>query len=256
MEKKVTLKTIFIILLSISAISCSVSPKEELQKQKVPFTDVAFFDSVKSGNTEVVKLFIDAGMPVDIINKYEETPLMLAVKQNNLKMIDALLLRGASVFKVDDAGKSPFIMAARNGAIDVMDRLVQKGSDVNDRDRKYGFSALNYAVDSNKDSAVYWLIAKKVDVNLQSKDGGHPLIEASYNGNISIMKALLDAGSQVNLATQYGQTALHYAAMAGQSEAIKLLLSSGADKSLKDVDGKTAKQLAEENKNPESAALL
>jgi ankyrin repeat protein len=240
----------------IFMISCSVSPKEELQKRAIPFTDVAFFDSVKSGNTEVVRLFVDAGMPVDLVNKYEETALMIAIIQQNESMVDALLLRGASVFKVDENGRTPFVLAARSGSVSIMKKLLDKGSDVNERDRKLGFSALNYAVQAQKKDAALWLIQQKADVNLQSKDGGHPLLGAAYNGDLQLLEALVSAGAQVNLATQFGQHALHYAALNGKMEAVQFLLLKGADKSLKDVDGKTPKDLAIENGFTEVARVL
>ncbi len=240
----------------IVVASCSVSPKEELQKRAIPFTDIAFFDSVKSGNMEVVRLFVDAGMPVDIVNKYDETALMIAVNQQNETMVDALLLRGASVFKVDENGRSPFVLAARSGSVSIMKKLLDKGSDVNERDRKLGFSALNYAVQAQKKDAALWLIQQKADVNLQSKDGGHSLLGAAYNGDLVLLEALLTAGAQVNLKTQFGQHALHYAAMNGKLEAVQLLLTKGADKSAKDVDGKTPKDLALESGFTEVANVL
>lgn len=245
-----------LLMLMVSAISCSVSPKEELQKRAIPFTDMAFFDSVKSGNIEVVRLFVDAGMPVDIVNKYNETALMIAVNQQNEPMVDALLLRGASVFKVDENGRSPFILAARSGSVSIMKKLLDKGSDINDRDRKLGFSALNYAVQAQKKDAALWLIQQKADVNLQSKDGGHPLLGAAYNGDLVLLEALLNAGAKVNLTTQFGQNALHYAAMNGKLDAVKFLLERGADRTAKDIDGKTPKDLAIENGYNEVAKLL
>lgn len=81
------------------------------------------------------------------------------------------------------------------------------------------------------ESAVKELLGKGADIN--STGGGtidySPLMWAAGNGNIGIMRLLLERGADPNLRNGRGVTALLPAAQDGRLDAVRLLLDRGAN---------------------------
>jgi len=68
----------------------------------------------------------------------------------------------------------------------------------------------------------------------------YSLIWASTNGNIDIVKLLIDAGADINAKDNDDITALLWACSGGYLEIVKLLLEAGADPNIQDNEGYTA----------------
>ena len=71
-----------------------------------------------------------------------------------------------------------------------------------------------------------------------------------------IVRMLLEAGAPVNVPHLGGGTPLHTAAFVGDPTVVRLLLERGTDPSMRRDDGKTAAAIARERGNAEVAALL
>ncbi len=63
---------------------------------------------------------------------------------------------------------------------------------------------------------------------LLDPDGGSPLNEAAFSGQLDLMQQLLNYGVSAQQSTTNGWTAMHAAASGGRLDAVKLLLRSGA----------------------------
>ncbi|MFH1940642.1 MAG: ankyrin repeat domain-containing protein [bacterium] len=93
-------------------------------------------------------------------------------------------------------------------------------------------------------------------VNSRNSTGRFPLEMAAQNGQIDIVRFLLEKGADVNL-NRGGATALHMAALyGGKTELITLLLENGADMNAQTEDGNTPLNLAVIGKQKEIAELL
>nr|XP_051227881.1 uncharacterized protein LOC127345435 isoform X2 [Lolium perenne] len=66
-----------------------------------------------------------------------------------------------------------------------------------------------------------------IDVNAVSKTGGTPMSYAAKEGNVQVMRYLLDRGGNPAMPDKRGSTPLHGAALGGHCEAVRLLLSKG-----------------------------
>ena len=127
------------------------------------------------------------------------------------------------------------------------------------------------------------LIKLGCDVNVKNKDGYTPLMLASMNGELDIVRNLLDNGAKVdeykkfvrpryeedrltdlaldcgyydNLRYDTGKTALFYAVYSNHKEIAELLIQRGADVNMLDERGKTPLMFAVQNNAYECARLL
>ena len=110
-----------------------------------------------------------------------------------------------------------------------------------------GKTALHLAVEDNDVYSVTKLLAVPgVDVNIEDWRGHYrPLNRAAKLGRIDCIKKLLAApGVEINAKNSSHQTALHLAAVNGNVEIVKALLDNGVDVNTKDEDGNTALRVA------------
>ncbi len=100
-------------------------------------------------------------------------------------------------------------------------------------------------------------IAAGADVNAVRTDGSSALLYAAYQGDVELVKALLDKGANPNLRNEYGAFPLSEAVQQGSQVIIDLLLSHKADANLGNVEGETALMVAARAGNlPAAQALL
>jgi ankyrin repeat protein len=191
------------------------------------------------------------------------SPLAYATRENCMACVEVLLRHKADINLPDPDGVSPLLVAIMNANWDIADRLIQAGADVNQWDI-FGETPLLNAInlrsrrDGGKGSSidplnkvsgtdiVKTLLARGANPNMQlffkpanapgamNTRGVTPLIRAVFNGDVEMVKLLLDHGADPTLATADRQTPIH-AVLAGRSpepqalELIRLLYKAGAD---------------------------
>src|SRR5687767_3522287 len=207
------------------------------------------------------------------------TPLLFSAREGKVTGVRVLLDAGADINIVDPDRHTPLILALSSGHFDVAGLLIERGADVNMED-KVGQTALYAAVDghtvpaSNRPApketddvlssldVIRMLLAKgaKVDAALRAQlpfrtkldrggdgvlgAGTTPLIRAAKAADVPVIKLLLEKGANAKAATRNGVTAVMMAAnvntreedMTGRSktqkdiiEAITLLVAAGAN---------------------------
>jgi ankyrin repeat protein len=102
------------------------------------------------------------------------------------------------------------------------------------------------------------VLETEADVEVKMKDAWTALLLASGMGHPEIMRVLIDAGVNVNEATSRGGTALMWAAGARQNsaESVRVLLDAGAKVNAKTTDGCTALMDAVMHGNTSSVEVL
>jgi ankyrin repeat protein len=75
---------------------------------------------------------------------------------------------------------------------------------------------------------------------MNEKDGKHPFLKAAADGNVELLKNLLENGTDVNMQDENGWTALMEATWADQTEAVRFLLNKQADARIRNKDGYTS----------------
>jgi len=152
-----------------------------------------------------------------------EQMLMEASYLGKLELVKQLALKGAEIDAADPEERTSLMWAAFNGHTPVVEYLLDKGAAIEAKDSS-GRSALMYASSGPYAETVGLLLSKGAEVNVQG--------------------------------ALEGFTALMTAAAEGQLEVVRILLEHGADPSLKDQDGDTAGSFAEENGHAAVVELL
>lgn len=147
-----------------------------------------------------------------------------------------------------------FTKAAKFNDVATVKNLLSKGVSPNTLDPK-GNPMLNLAVKDRSDDVISLLIANKAtDVDLSSKLGETPLMLAAIDGNLPVVKALVEKrDAQID---HIGWTPLHYACAKGQFEVAKYLISKGAIIDSLSVGDNTPLIMAVQSGNEELVALL
>ncbi len=84
------------------------------------------------------------------------------------------------------------------------------------------------AVDQDDAEAVEYMVGDDININYRGENGCTPLHIAAWNGNLDIVRMLLDAGAKVNLRDDDGMTPLRRVSGEHASDIIALLKEHGA----------------------------
>ena len=223
-----------------------------LEEQKLM---VELMEAVEIGNSENVKVLLDAGVSADAIDRNGTAALIRAALHGHIETVQVLLDSGANVNAEDDTGMTPLMRAAENGHNEVTQVLLNADANVNARGDN-GLVALMSAAGIGNVEAVKILINTGADVHATDNNGFTALMYAASSDNIEAVKTLLDTGADVDATDNDGYTALMRAAKFGNEESVKTLLEAGADVHAKDNHNTTALMLAESNGHDGIADML
>src|SRR5712671_5679547 len=227
--------------------------------------------------------FITSGMVTTSLPRGDWTSLMYAARQGSVDAAGALADVGADMNLVDPEGSTALILAIINAHFDLAEVLLEKGADPNVADST-GMTALYAAVDMHtlgpmlsrpgpkildKLDAVDMvgkLIEHDANANVRLKrpiigrhhdsgdatmgEGTTPLIRATKNVDIPVIKLLLEGGADPSITQKdYSSAAIVAIRAAGSSEAntieaLKLFLDHGADVDAFNAAGQTALHVA------------
>ncbi|HIA52845.1 MAG TPA: hypothetical protein EYN91_12280 [Candidatus Melainabacteria bacterium] len=189
--------------------------------------------AAQEGQTEMINWLLSLGVDVDILDSYEETPLMTAVKHEQADAAQLFLNAGANALAEEDVGLQPINMAT---CPEIVEILVRAGADI-DRVDPRGEVVLKEAAEKGNGKLVERLIALGANVNNLGGGVGTALNAATNCDELEIMKVLLDAGADPNLPVEDGWRSLWYLR---SREAAEILVNGGARLDLQDDFGGTA----------------
>lgn len=89
----------------------------------------AAFDLARAGETERLLRFVEAGLPVDLVNGSGDTLLMLAAYHGHAGTVRALIGAGAAVDRRNDRDQSPLAGAVFKDYGEVAAALLEAGAD-------------------------------------------------------------------------------------------------------------------------------
>ncbi|MFF8377804.1 ankyrin repeat domain-containing protein [Streptomyces sp. NPDC015661] len=87
------------------------------------------FDLARTGDTDALASYVDAGVPVNLTNDKGDTLVMLAAYHGHAAAVTALLERGAEADRANDRGQTPLAGAVFKGEDAVVRALLAGGAD-------------------------------------------------------------------------------------------------------------------------------
>ncbi|BFZ07126.1 hypothetical protein BsWGS_10164 [Bradybaena similaris] len=192
-------------------------------------------------NVDILHAFVDNGADVNTPDRWNNTPLTLAVAKSRLDCVNCLLQAGADCNYQSPDG-TPVMIAIKNNDSQCLRVLINKGADVNTSD-KWGNTPLTFAIQKDYLASIKTLISCGADLNLKSPKGP-PLYTAYSLGKLGVAELLLQGGANVDIANSSGHTLLMLAAIRHEEKWVQTLIQAGANANLVSATGRTALILA------------
>ena len=216
--------------------------------------------AAQAGQAKVADLFIKWGIPVDVRDDRDRTPLHFA---STVEVVRLLAGSGTDVNTKDEGGLTPLHFAA---GTEVVRMLIASGADPDIADRR-GRTALHGAVRVNNHKICEELCRQGANINAKDSMGDTPLdiaramqhkdlaailqsyggeaggvcrsiVYAIEDGDTKGIKRLLGQGADVNMKDRDDVSLLHHAVRTGKLEIVKLLIDEGASTDVRDASGR------------------
>ena len=154
-----------------------------------------------------------------------EEEIRQASLEGNNEKVKELLDGGANVNASDQEGHTALMFAAYNGHLEIVRALTESGAIVDQRDLM-GRTALLYASSGPFPETVKILLDKGAEPNIvDSNEHFSPLMHAAAEGNLEVVKILLEHHADLTLTDVDGDDAETFARQAGH-EAVSDHLNS------------------------------
>jgi ankyrin repeat protein len=232
-----------------------------------------------NGHIEVVRVLVARHANVLLQNRFDETPITIAIKRRFerilMLLIDAAMAAGmrpddaticvaASVgtnviqlllhkHRIDlgairgDSGNTPLLEAAWRGSEpNVLNMLIDvAGIDIDARDEN-DYTAVRVACVMQNTAKIAHLVAAGANLDLADKNGNTPLHHTQFSSTDQFSVLLLAGGANVHARNNRGRTPCHPAcreAHAASGPLLSALLAFGANLDEPDDEGVTPRQL-------------
>lgn len=197
-----------------------------------------------------------------------KTVLLLSVKNKDLKTTKIMLANNVDANIIDYDGLTPLITAIINHDTEMTRLLLEYHADTNVSDND-GWTPLMIAIANNENTVnnipqdnteiIKMLLERNADINKSNDDGYTPMIICAMNGEMDIMKMLVDKGANVNEKDNENISVFAHAVMfAGRdskneyggtlkNEMLDFLINKGVDVHVSNINNQSALFLAAHN---------
>ena len=234
------MKRIFLlVLLFLFCVSCGSKERTAVSVYKsrdalavlgYEFTEEDFVKAIKDKRSDIVKLFIDAGMSPDttvLVGKHFIPVIFFAI-ENGDEMSFQVLLHSKANLQASVEGVSVLMKAAQKGTPEMISDIIKSGIDIDPKGYQ-GITPLMNAIENENNGAAWLFIQSGADVNAADFYGITPLMRAVGKGNVDIARELIKKGADVNAKTKNG-TEVYKFISRGDRESIELLLRDAGAK--------------------------
>ena len=203
--------------------------------------NTALHGAVLSEEPIVAAMLLDAGAPINALNRSGLSPLAVACRAANWPLAKFLLERGAKAALPDG---EPALVAAAGIADDDPEGirlLLKHRASVNALDARKRSALMTAAAEGHEEIARA-LRAAGAEVDLVDQHGSTALMEAARAGAVEIVQMLAQAEPDASVRDQHGRDALTLACQSPRAHAdmVRVLLSLGADAKTQGSDGRSA----------------
>jgi ankyrin repeat protein len=228
------------------------------------FYDNLLYVAVKNGQRGAAQLLLDRGALVNLRFSPGNTVLMEAVEVGSHDLVQLLLNRGADVGATDSLGSTVITVAVRKRSVPMLQLLLGHYAKLNKKLDSASVASLPFLTgrDGNVE-LVRLLLDHGADINVRNRWGVSPLIRAVQDGNLEMVRLLLSYGSAATPSpggwaglTKTGVLESIRRWWWGPGSSRTADFQRRADVRLKDQEGKTALPYAVSQENLELVRLL
>lgn len=207
----------------------------KIEENLITFDELTKLVLTNKLTKENLELYLNTGGNINYKNEYQQTILNITCSYSyNYEIIQLLLEYGADTNIQNMHGETALYKSVYHYKIDFVQLLLEYGADptiINNN----GDNCLNLASCIGNIKAVQLLLeynklnpTKLINLNFQNNSKWTPLMYASRNNYIEIVKLLLKYGADPNIYTNSKKTALYWASIWNFMDIVQLLLQFGS----------------------------
>lgn len=191
----------------------------------------ALMIAAAKGNVNIIKLFIEHKVNLNVSDEQGKTPLMISLNTRDLEVVKLFLENGVNVNAKDNEGKTALMICCAIGIQEIIKCLIEYNANVDSIDNKSG-NMLLYAIEGGCLEYVK-TFHKKYNQDINSRyedDNTNTLMIACNGGYFEIVRYLVENGVDVNAVNKEGDTALNIAYFNSHVDIVNYLKFNGAKK--------------------------
>jgi ankyrin repeat protein len=196
------------------------------------------------GNLEISRLLVEHGADVKARDNDGWTPMHNASSCDGVQVARFLVEHGADATAQDNNGRTPWDEATTRGHVEFAQFLIEIGAYATDDDEDNRTPSDAEGEEEEVIEAERVPI-EDIDTKIQANNGWSPLHVAAEQGNVEVVRILVEHGMDVTAKAGNGWTPLHVATEQGNVELVRFLVEHGAEPSAPANDGQTPLHLAE-----------
>ena len=182
-----------------------------------------FFVAIKRDDSSTIINLLTRGFDPNTLNPAGEPGLLLAVKEPSIKVAEVLINWPKTDVELrNKQDESPLMMAAFKGLLDISQKLIARDADVN----KTGWTPLHYAATHGHLKVIALLLDKHAYIDAESPNGSTPLMMAAHYGTPEAVKLLLESGADPLLKNQQGLSAIDFAQQAKRQDIAEIVAAA------------------------------
>ncbi|XP_065200646.1 histone-lysine N-methyltransferase EHMT1 isoform X2 [Planococcus citri] len=183
------------------------------------------------GFIAIVHILTQAGSQLDLLDREQNTSLMLAALNGHNDVVKYLVKAGANVsFKGKD-GMAALHLAAKSGNLEACYYLLSNPKSPRDYVNFVddgGWTPLVWAAEFNHLDVALYLLSRGADPFVRDVEQNIALHWASFTGSVDTTEVLLNYNSDINCTNVHGDTPLHICARQDHYACVVLLLAHKA----------------------------
>ena len=133
-----------------------------------------FHDAARKGDVSLVESMLQEGVPVDCVDRFDQTALFHAALFNRTDVIRLLLQKGADVNKRDWNGETPVHYAAITNSTEAIAMLIKHGASISITNYE-GDTPVHFAALNNSTEVIAMLIKHGASINITNDEGEKPI---------------------------------------------------------------------------------
>ncbi|OGV53908.1 MAG: hypothetical protein A2X49_15625 [Lentisphaerae bacterium GWF2_52_8] len=174
---------------------------------------------------EIAEWLAEQEKNTDALDNAGNSALLLAAGLGYADVVRVLLEKDAQVNTSNDAGRTVLMEAARHGDAELCGILLARKASVSAKDSS-GRTALTWAslAPRNQVETATVLLAAGAEINSQNKLGGTPLMAASKEGNLELVRFLIEKGADPLIRDKEGLDAFIWAIRCGRVDVVRFFI--------------------------------